>query len=101
MAMLAMRKHLKKLSVFLWIVIAAFIGTALGSAITIAVSINGIDLSAALGDTGFSMSPIIYPTLSLRSTVFVFVYSVVIASLASFVPTRRAAKIEPVEALRA
>jgi len=27
MAMLAMRKHLKKLSVFLWIVIAAFIGT--------------------------------------------------------------------------
>lgn len=27
MAMLAMRKHLKKLSIFLWIVIAAFIGT--------------------------------------------------------------------------
>ncbi|MBN1592284.1 MAG: peptidyl-prolyl cis-trans isomerase [Candidatus Coatesbacteria bacterium] len=27
MAMLAMRKHLKKLSIFLWIIIAAFIGT--------------------------------------------------------------------------
>jgi ABC-type lipoprotein release transport system permease subunit len=33
--------------------------------------------------------------------VFVFFYSTAIASLASFIPSRRAAKIEPVEALRA
>jgi ABC-type lipoprotein release transport system permease subunit len=31
----------------------------------------------------------------------VFFYSTAIASLASFIPSRRAAKIEPVEALRA
>jgi ABC-type lipoprotein release transport system permease subunit len=32
--------------------------------------------------------------------VFVFFYSVAVSSLASFLPSRRAARIEPVEALR-
>jgi putative ABC transport system permease protein len=43
---------------------------------------------------------VVYPQLNIRSTVFVFFYSTIIASLASFIPSRRAAKIEPVEALR-
>ena len=40
------------------------------------------------------------PKWSLGTTLIVFVYSTAIASLASFFPSRKAAKIEPVEALR-
>jgi ABC-type lipoprotein release transport system permease subunit len=43
---------------------------------------------------------VVRPLLSFRSTVLVFFYSVAVASLASFLPSRRAARIQPVEALR-
>ena len=88
------------LEAFFISLMAAFIGVALGSALTIPLSIYGMDYGESISGTDFAISPIIYPQLSLRSTVFVFFYSVAIASVASFLPTRKAAKIEPVEALR-
>ncbi len=88
------------LEAFFISLIAAFIGVALGAGITILLSIYGIDLGEAMSGTDFGMSSVFYPILSVRSTVFVFFYSVAVASLASFLPTRKAARIEPVEALR-
>jgi putative ABC transport system permease protein len=81
--------------------IAAFFGVLLGIGITLPLSRVGIDLSQAMEGVGFEVSPVVYPRLNIRSTVFVFFYSTIIASLASFIPSRRAARIEPVEALRA
>jgi putative ABC transport system permease protein len=49
----------------------------------------------------FDISTVIYPKLSLKSTVFVFIYSVAVASFTSIFPSRKASRIEPVEALRA
>jgi ABC-type lipoprotein release transport system permease subunit len=48
----------------------------------------------------FEMSSAVYPKLTLRSTVIVYVYAVAIAALASLIPSARAARIKPVEALR-
>jgi putative ABC transport system permease protein len=81
--------------------IAAFVGVVLGIAVTIPLSKTGIDLTQSMGGVDLEINPVIYPRLNIRSTVFVFFYSTAIASLASFIPSRRAAKIEPVEALRA
>lgn len=74
----------------------------------------GIALSAYLGNVGFSamadamegldasmgVGSIIYPVLNFRSVVLVFIYAVAVSSLATWWPSRRAAKISPVEALR-
>jgi putative ABC transport system permease protein len=81
--------------------IAAFIGVLLGIGIILPLSKVGIDLTQSMEGVSFEISPVVYPQLNIRSTVFVFFYSTIIASVASFIPSRRAAKIEPVEALRA
>ncbi len=88
------------LEAFFISLMAALAGVILGTALTIPLSIYGMDYGEAISGTDFAISPIIYPRLSLRSTVLVFFYSVAVSSVASFLPTRKAAKIEPVEALR-
>ncbi len=80
--------------------IGALAGVILGIGLTIPLSITGIDFSASMEGIDFDISNIIYPKLSLRSTLFVYIYSVAVSSLATIIPTRKAAHIEPVEALR-
>ncbi len=80
--------------------IGALVGVILGIGMTIPLSIYGIDFSASMEGIDFDISNIIYPKLSFRSTVFVYIYSAAVSSLATILPTRKAAHIEPVEALR-
>ena len=81
--------------------ISALIGVAIGVAITLPMAKYGLDLSTLLQGIDFNVSTVLYPKLDIRSTVLVFFYAVVVSSFASFIPSRRAAKVEPVEALRA
>ena len=80
--------------------IAAFVGVLLGVGITLPLATNGLDYGEVMANVDMGISTVIYPVLNLRSTVFVFLYSIAVASVASFVPTRRAAKIQPAEALK-
>jgi putative ABC transport system permease protein len=49
----------------------------------------------------FEISNMLYPQVTFKSTVVVFVYAVIVAGLASFIPSIRAARVNAVEALRA
>ncbi|MBN2511018.1 MAG: FtsX-like permease family protein, partial [Spirochaetales bacterium] len=75
-------------------------GVLLGIGLTLLLGTTGIDYTSSMEGIEFEVSSIIYPRLDLRSTLGTFLYSLAISSLASILPTRRAAKIEPVEALR-
>ncbi len=88
------------LEAFFISVIGSALGVILGIGITIPIAHTGLNFGDAMEGVDMEMSPVFYPVLNLRSTVFVFFYSTIVASLASFIPSRRAAKIEPVEALR-
>jgi putative ABC transport system permease protein len=57
-------------------------------------------MGASFEGIDFEVSNVLYPKINLRSTVFVFVYSVTVAALASLLPSRRAARVSPAEALR-
>ena len=82
-------------------VAAALVGVALGSAIVLPLSQVGIDYSAAMEGVEINMSDVLYPQLSVRSTVMVFFYSIAVTAAASYWPTRKAARLQPVVALRA
>jgi len=81
-------------------VIGSLAGGLAGILITLPLSRTGFDMSSAMEGVSLEMSYIVKPRLNAFSTVFVFIYSAAVASAASFIPSRRAAKIEPVEALR-
>jgi putative ABC transport system permease protein len=81
--------------------LGALLGIILGAALVIPLSIVGMDLSTYMGDVDFGISYIIFPQLTIKSTLIVFLYSVFVASFISFFPSRSASKVDPVVALRA
>ena len=81
-------------------IIGSFFGVAIGWGISYLLSIHGIDMSGAVSGISIEFSNIYYLKPSVKSLLIIFCYSVGIASLASFFPSRKAVKLDPVEALR-
>lgn len=82
-------------------VAGAAAGTLAGIGLIAPLQEVGLDFSSAMEGVDFELSGVLYPKLGWSSTVLVFIYSIAVAVLASLIPSRRAARIQPVEALRA
>ena len=82
-------------------VIGAAAGILLGLAIAFPLQLLGIDMSSATQGMSFEVSGVIFARPRVLTTVLIFVYAVAISCLAALLPARRAARIQPVEALRA
>ncbi|MDX9939201.1 MAG: ABC transporter permease [Sphaerochaetaceae bacterium] len=80
--------------------IGAFFGVLLGSAITLYLGKFGINFTDALSGIDMEISSVLYPSFSIWTAIIVYIYSVVVSSLATLIPSRKASRIEPVEALR-
>ncbi len=89
------------LEAFFISVIGAAAGVIIGIVLTLPLSYFGIDFTAAMSGVDFEINPVVKFVITWKSTVMVFFYSVIVASAASLLPSSRAAKIEPIEALRA
>ncbi|MDD5065905.1 MAG: ABC transporter permease [bacterium] len=82
-------------------IISSFSGTVLGGIVSYIASRLGINVGKLTGG-GMSIrfSEIIYPYIGWDLLLFSFVFGVVVASVCSYIPALRAARIEPVEALK-
>ncbi|MDC7226361.1 MAG: ABC transporter permease [Spirochaetales bacterium] len=80
--------------------VGAAAGVVLGIIITLYLGRVGIDFTDAMQGVDMEISAMMYPVLSIPKTIFVYFYSVIIACLATLVPSRKASRIQPVEALR-
>ena len=84
-------------------ILGSAIGTVVGGILTKVFSVVGIDYSAAfegMNSTDFLISPIYRTVFSLENLVFCFVLGVIVVTIACVIPGRKAAKLEPTEALR-
>ncbi len=80
--------------------IGALTGVAIGVVITLYLGRTGINFTDAMQGIDMEMSSIWYPQLNVPKTIFVYFYAVIIASLATLIPSRKASRIQPVEALK-
>ncbi len=83
-------------------VFGSFIGAGIGSLINGYLSVHGIDLNSAT--SGFSKEIMfnanIYTVQSWGNTIFAFLLGIVLVTLACIIPARRAANLEPTDAIR-
>ena len=82
--------------------LGSLIGSILGGVLTNILSRIGINFGSML--EGFSsellFSATIYPVFSINNMLFGFILGLVVVTIACVIPARRAAKLEPTDALR-
>ncbi|MFW5986166.1 MAG: ABC transporter permease [Halanaerobiales bacterium] len=83
-------------------IIGSLIGAVTGGILNAYLARIGINFSSATA--GFSseviFNSIIYPVSSLRNVIFAFVLGVIVVTVACIIPARRAARLNPTEAMR-
>ena len=82
--------------------IGSFLGVIGGGIITKVLSIVGIDYSAALADVeaDLLMRPVFYPYFKLSNLFYSFILGVIITTITAVIPAKKAADLNPTEALR-
>ena len=76
------------------------IGTLTGVLIIYIFSRTGLNFTEAMSGVDMEISSILYPQVNWLIALFVWVYAIIISSLATLIPSRKASKIQIVEALR-
>jgi putative ABC transport system permease protein len=81
-------------------VIGSAVGSLLGTAINALTSVKGLDFSRNIAGTGIPMDAIVHPVVNPLHVVLLFTMGIAVAAIISFLPSRTAARMDPIEAIR-
>jgi putative ABC transport system permease protein len=80
--------------------IGGILGTLLGSALNILLSVHGMDFSSLTAGTSMAMDNIIRPGIHPMHVFELFCMGVAISAVVAYLPSRSAARMDPIEAIR-
>ena len=80
--------------------IGGAIGAALGTALNLGLAVHGMDFSALLSEAAIPMDYIVRPGVDPAKIFALFTLGVLISAVVSFLPSRSAAEMDPIEAIR-
>jgi putative ABC transport system permease protein len=80
--------------------IGSGVGILLGLGLCLLFSKVGMDFSSAMASFSWPMDNVVYATVSLPNALLLFLLGVAVAALISFLPSRKAATMNPIEAIR-
>jgi putative ABC transport system permease protein len=75
-------------------------GVALGFGLCAAFSVAGMDFSSAMASFSWPMDNMIYTTTNPLDALLLFLLGVAVAAVIAFLPSRSAAAMDPIEAIR-
>jgi len=81
-------------------VIGSAAGALLGTALNAWLSVKGMDFSSSISGSGIAMDNVIYTGVHPLHVVLLFMLGVAVSAILSFLPSRGAARLDPVEAIR-
>ncbi|MGO9309606.1 MAG: ABC transporter permease [Spirochaetia bacterium] len=75
-------------------------GAVLGTALNAWLSVKGIDFSRSIAGTGVPMDNVVYPGVHPLQVALFFFLGVAVSAIMAFLPSRSAARINPIDAIR-
>jgi putative ABC transport system permease protein len=81
--------------------IGSGVGAVFGFLLCWVFSVYGIDFSSAVGSLTFPIDPVFYSVVNPLGIVGMFCIGLFVSMVVSYLPSRRAARLDPVEAIKA
>ena len=81
-------------------IIGSAAGALLGTALNAWLSVKGLDFSRNIAGTSIPMDNIIYPGVHPLQVVLFFLLGAAVSAIVAFLPSRGAARMDPIEAIR-
>ena len=81
--------------------IGSGVGAFLGFLLCWLFSVYGIDFTSAMGSLTFPVDPVFYAVVNPAGIIAMFILGLLVSMVVSYLPSRRAALLDPVEAIKA
>jgi len=81
-------------------VIGSAAGALLGTALNAWLSVKGLDFTSSISGSGIAMDNVIYTGVHPLHVALLFALGVAVSAIVSFLPSRSAARMDPIEAIR-
>jgi putative ABC transport system permease protein len=75
-------------------------GVAAGTALCLALSVKGIDLTGISGGVDYQMDSVVYPGAQPARIAAMLAMGILVSAVIAYLPSRSAARMDPIEAIR-
>jgi len=80
--------------------VGSAVGSALGLVLNVVMGKVGLDLTSAMSSFSWPMDNVVYFTVSVPWTVAIFMIGVAVSAVVAYLPSRSAARMNPIDAIR-